>query len=250
MTPGPMTLLQQIGIITLGCVLAGGMALLGVWQLQVYARQGAEASASRASQPPVPLADVAPAASRVTDGYGLSVQTRGRYDPTLQVLVPAESNGPADTLGRLRVVTGLRQADGSTVAVVRGLVPGGTTAAPAPPTGEVTQTGVLLPSEEAADGLPTTGGGTVLPSVRVPLLAQTWPGPMVDGFIVLSAADARAGGLEPAPLLLPEGQGRLRNGAYAAQWWIFGLFAVVMSARIARDLGRRSELDTPLTLIR
>jgi hypothetical protein len=42
----------------------------------------------------------------------------------------------------------------------------------------------------------------------------------------------------------------LRNGAYAAQWWIFGLFAVVMSARIARDLGRRSELDAPLTLIR
>lgn len=244
-----MTLLKQIGIITLGCVLAGGMALLGIWQLQVYARQGAEASASRASQPPVPLASVAPAATRVTDGYGLSVQVRGRYDPTLQVLVPAESTGPADTLGQLRVVTGLRQADGSTVAVVRGLVPEGSTAPPAPPTGEVTLTGVLLPSEEAADG-PTNTASTVLPSVRVPLLAQTWPAPMVDGFVVLSEADARAGGLPAAPLLLPEGQGRLRNGAYAAQWWIFGLFAVVMSARIARDLGRQSELDTPLTLIR
>ncbi len=207
-----MTLLKQIGIITLGCVLAGGMALLGIWQLQVYARQGAEASAARAGQPPVELATVAPAATRVTDGYGLSVRTTGRYDPTLQALVPAEEDGPADTLDQLRVVTGLRQADGSTVAVVRGLVPGSTTTAPAPPSGEVTQTGVLLPSEEAADGLPTS--------------------------------------LEPAPLLLPEGQGRLRNGAYAAQWWIFGLFAVVMSARIARDLGRRSELDTPLTLIR
>lgn len=245
-----MTLLKQIGIITLGCLLAGGMALLGVWQLQVYARQGAEASAARAAQPPVELATVAPAASRVTDGYGLSVRASGRYDPTLQVLVPAERNGPADTVGQLRVVTGLRQADGSTVAVVRGLVPGSTTTPPAPPGGEVTQTGVLLPSEEAADGLPTSADGGVLPSVRVPLLAQTWPGPMVDGFIVLSADDARAGGLQPAPLLLPEGQGRLRNGAYAAQWWIFGLFAVVMSARIARDLGRRSELDTPLTVIR
>jgi cytochrome oxidase assembly protein ShyY1 len=245
-----MTLLKQIGIITLGCVLAGGMALLGIWQLQVYARQGAEASASRASQPPVPLASVAPAASRVTDGYGLSVRFSGRYDPTLQVLVPAETTGPADTLDRWRVVTGLRQGDGSTVAVVRGLVPAGTTTAPVPPTGEVTQTGVLLPSEEAGDAPPTAVDGTVLPSVRVPILAQTWPGPMVDGFVVLSAADAAAGGLPPAPLLLPEGQGRLRNGAYAAQWWIFGLFAVVMSARIARDLGRRSELDTPLTLIR
>ena len=48
---------------------------------------------------------------------------------------------------------------------------------------------------------------SVLPSVRVPVLAQTWPGPMVDGFVVLSADDARAGGLSPAPLALPEGQG-------------------------------------------
>ena len=242
-----MTLLKQIGIVLLGCVIAGGMAMLGIWQLQVYTEQGAEASAARAAQPPVALATVAPAATRVTAGYGLSVRFSGAYDPALQVLVPIDDGRPA---GSLRVVTGLRQADGSTVAVVRGLVPASTTTAPAPPTGEVTQTGVLLPSEEAGDTLTRTGQGVGLPSVRVPVLAQTWPGPMVDGFVVLSADDARDGGLSPAPLALPEGQGRLRNGAYAAQWWIFGLFAVVMSARIARDLGRRSELDAPLTMIR
>jgi len=242
-----MTLLKQIGIVLLGCVIAGGMAMLGIWQLQVYTEQGAEASAARAAQPPVALASVAPAATRVTEGYGLSVRFSGTYDPALQVLVPIDDGGPA---GSLRVVTGLRQADGSTVAVVRGLVPDSTTTAPAPPAGEVTQTGVLLPSEEAGDTLAPTGQGVGLPSVRVPVLAQTWPGPMVDGFVVLSVDDARAGGLSPAPLALPEGQGRLRNGAYAAQWWIFGLFAVVMGARIARDLGRRSELDAPLTVIR
>ena len=247
-----MTLLKQVGIIVLGCVIAGGMALLGIWQLQVYTEQGAAASAARAAQPPVPLASVAPAATRVTDGYGLSVQFTGSFDPTLQVLVPLDDSGSPAAAGPLRVVTGLRQADGSTVAVVRGLVPAGTGTAPAPPTGPVTQVGVLLPSEGAGDALQPAGpdGRSVLPSIRVPLLAQTWPGPMVDGFVVLSASDARAGGLPPAPLRLPEGQGRLRNGAYAAQWWIFGLFAIVMSARIARDLGRRSELDAPLTLIR
>ena len=242
-----MTLLKQIGIVVLGCVIAGGMAMLGIWQLQVYTEQGAEASAARAAQPPVPLASVAPAATRVTEGYGLSVRFGGTYDPELQMLVPIGDGGPA---GSLRVVTGVRQADGSTGAVVRGLVPASATTAPPPPAGEVTQTGVLLPSEEAGDTLSPTGQGVGLPSVRVPVLAQTWPGPLVDGFVVLSADDARAGGLAPAPLALPEGQGRLRNGAYAAQWWIFGLFAVVMSARIARDLGRRSELDAPLTLIR
>ena len=245
-----MTLIKQISIVVLGCVIAGGMAVLGLWQLRVYTEQGAAASAARAAQPPIPLASVAPAATRVTEGYGLSVRFSGTYDPALQVLVPLSDSGTADATGRMRVVTGLRQADGSTVAVVRGLVPASTTTAPAPPTGEVTQTGVLLPSEEAGDTLTPTGQGVGLPSIRVPLLAQTWPGPLIDGFVVLSADDASAGGLSPAPLELPEGQGRLRNGAYAAQWWIFGLFALVMSARIARDLGRRSELDAPLTLIR
>ena len=244
-----MTLLKQIGIVVLGCVIAGGMALLGIWQLRVYTEQGAAASAARAAQAPVPLASVAPAATRVTEGYGLSVRFSGTYDPARQVLVPLKDSGTAGASGPLRVVTGLRQTDGSTVAVVRGFVPASTTTAPAPPAGEVTQTGVLLPSEEAGDSLPPAGQGVEMPSVRVPLLAQTWSGPLVDGFVVLSADDARAGGLPPAPLALPEGQGRLRNGAYAAQWWIFGLFALVMSARIARDLGR-SELDAPLTLIR
>jgi surfeit locus 1 family protein len=239
-----MTLLKQVGIVVLGCAIAGAMAVLGVWQLQVYSEQGAEASAARAAQPPVPLTDVAPAATRVTEGYGLSVRFSGTYDPTLQGLVVLESS-----TDQLRVVTGLRQADGSVVAVVRGLVPVATTVAPAPPSGAVTQVGVLLPSEEAGDA-PPTGSGNTMPSVRVPLLAQTWPGPMVDGYVVLSAEDAQAGDLPPAPLVLPEGQGRLRNGAYAAQWWIFGLFAIVMSARMARDLGEKSELDSPLTLIR
>jgi surfeit locus 1 family protein len=238
-------LLAQIGIIVLGCVVAGVMALLGIWQLEVYQEQGADASAARAAQPPVALGTVAPPASRVTEGYGLSVQVSGVYDSTLQALVPL-----AGSDSQVRVLTGLRQADGSTVAVVRGLVPATTTEAPAPPSGEVTVVGVLLPSEEAGETAPANAPAGTLPSIRVPLLAQTWPSPMVDGYVLLSAADAQAGGLAPAPLVLPEGQGRLRNGAYAAQWWLFGLFAIVMSARIARDLGEKSDLDAPLTLIR
>ena len=85
-----------------------------------------------------------------------------------------------------------------------------------------------------------------LTPVRVPELAQTWPGPLVDGFVTLSADDAARQGLEPAPLALPEGRGRLRNGAYAMQWWLFAGFAVVMAARIARDLHPESaDRDAP-----
>ena len=132
------------------------------------------------------------------------------------------------------MVTLLRQEDGSAVAVVRGIVIE-TRIPPPPPEGPQLQTGILLPSEEAAY-LPDRDGE--LASVRVPQLAQRWPGPLVDGFVTLSAADAIAQGLEPAPVALPEGRGRLRNGAYALQWWLFAAFTLVMAVRMARDVGR------------
>lgn len=238
------TLLKQIGIIVLGCALGAGMALMGIWQLDVYHRQGAEASTARANQPPVPLTSVAAPGTRITDGYGRAVEFTGTYDPALQVLVPLDGSTT-----QFRVVTALHLADGGTLTVVRGLVPADSDQLPAASLGKVTQTGVLLPSEEAGDGGAITGSTPRLPSVRIPQLAQTWPGPMVDGFVVLSAADARVEDLPPAPLVLPEGQGRLRNGAYAAQWWIFGLFAIVMSAKMARDIGEKT-LDAPQSLIR
>ena len=238
-----MTLLKQLGIIVLGCAIGAGMALMGIWQLDVYHRQGAEASAARASQAPVPLTSVAAPGTRVTEGYGRAVEFTGSYDPTLQVLVPLDGS-PA----QFRVVTALHLSGGGTLAVVRGLAPAASGEAPSTSVGEVTQTGVLLPSEEAGDGMAISGSTSRLPSVRIPLLAQTWPGPMVDGFVVLSASGAQAEGLEPAPLVLPSGQGRLRNGAYAAQWWIFGLFAILMSVKMARDIGEKTELDS--TLIR
>ena len=40
-------------------------------------------------------------------------------------------------------------------------------------------------------------------------------------------------------MTLPEARGRLRNGAYAIQWWLFAGFTLVMAVRMARDLGSR-----------
>ena len=115
------------------------------------------------------------------------------------------------------------------MAVVRGIV---TETSVAPPTGRQEQVGVLLPSEPPPD---QDSGGTTT-SVRVTQLAQQWPGPLIDGFVTLSAADAAAQGLEPAQARLPEGRGRLRNAAYAGQWWLFAAFTLVMAVRMARDL--------------
>jgi surfeit locus 1 family protein len=223
-----MTRLKQILLIVLGLGLAGAMVALGFWQLRDYDAQGAEAAERRASAPPVPLGSVARAAESATEGYGRSVAFEGTYDPALQLLVPMEG-------GRFRVLTGLRQPDGSLVAVIRGVV--SSPNPPAPPTGLVQQVGVLLPTEEHLPE-PDLPGGQIA-SVRLPALAQLWPGPLVGGYVNLSSADATSQGLAPAPSQLPEAPGRLRNGAYSMQWWLFAAFTVFMAFRMARDIGLR-----------
>ena len=228
-----MTRLRQVLIIALGLLAATVMTWLGLWQLNVYRAQGEAVAARRAAEPPVALTSVAPAGAVVRDGYGRSVQFDGVYLGQHQMLLPAE-----DRPNVYRVVTPLRQADGSVIAVVRGLdsaVRGLDSAeAGEPPAGRVSQMGVLLPSEQSP-GEPATE----LTAVQVPVLAQRWPGPLVDGYVILSAADASEQGLEPADANLPTGRGRLRNGAYALQWWVFAAFAVGMAIRMARDQGRR-----------
>jgi surfeit locus 1 family protein len=218
--------LRQVLIIALGLLAATVMAWLGIWQLDVYRAQGAAVAAKRAAEPPVALASAAPAGATVRDGYGRSVEFDGVYLPEHQLLLPAE-----DRPNVYRVVTPLRQADGSVVAVVRGL---GSLEAGDPPAGQVSQMGVLLPSEQSPGG-----PATELTAVQVPVLAQRWPGPLVDGYVILSGVDASEQGLEPAEASLPTGRGRLRNGAYALQWWVFAAFAVGMAIRMARDQGRR-----------
>jgi surfeit locus 1 family protein len=230
-----MTRFWQVLVIALGLALATGMAVLGFWQLEVYNSQGEAAAQRRASAPPVPLTSVARAGAPVSDGYGRSVTFQGTYDPALQLLVPMEG-------GQFRVLTGLRQGDGSVVAVVRGVV--SEPNAPAPPSGLIQQVGVLLPTEEHLPGTDLPGGQ--IASVRLPALAQEWPGPLIGGYVNLSGADAYSQGLAASELLLPEASGRLRNGAYSTQWWLFAAFTLFMAFRIARDIGLR-EVEVPET---
>ena len=215
-------------VVLLGLVLSAGMVTAGVWQFQVYQRQGAEAAAARAAEAPVPLSSVARAGAPAGDGYGRTVTVRGVYEWQHQVLVPV-----AERPDTLRVVTLFRLENGDAVAVVRGLA-GRKPDAPPEPAGPVTQAGILLPSEEAVE----PAAGAELGSVRVAQLAQLWPGPLVDGFVVLNGESARSQQLTPAEVALPDARGRLRNAAYALQWWCFAAFTVVMAVRIARDVGR------------
>lgn len=231
-----MTALKQTLVVVVGLGLASVMVLLGQWQLRSYHASGTESAAARAAAPPLELREAAPAGAAVRQGFGQSVRMAGRYDPALQILVPVDQQP-----GIYRVLSGLRQGDGSIVPVVRGLVD--SPRAPTPPAGMVTQVGVLLPSEDNAPPKPATPAEQ-LDAVRLPVLAQRWPGPLVVGFVTLSVPDAKAQGMTPAPLNLPEARGALRNAAYAYQWWLFAAFTVAMAVRIARDLRRQADSET------
>ena len=223
-----MTLLKQIGIILAGLAAAALMIALGGWQLGVYLAQGQASAQERANEPAVQLSSVAPPGQQVGDAYGRTVEFSGHYDPELQELIPVEG---ADD--QYRVLTGFLLDGGGAVAVVRGVVTG--RQAPPPPTDRSTQRGIFLPSESS----PGPDDPTAVPTtVDLPSLTQRWDPQLVNGYVTLSADQAEAQSLQPAEVALPKGDGRLRNGFYALQWWVFAAFAVGMAIRMARDFGR------------
>jgi len=225
-----LTRVRQGLVVGVGLLAAAVMVVLGLWQMQVFRDQGAAGLEERAKQPPVALSNFT-GTNTIGNAYGLQVSITGEYLPDEEVLV--------GTSFPLRVATAFRTSAGDVVVVVRGVIEAGGSAAGAP-AGTVTQVGVLLPSDARSRDVPDAGlPASTLDSLRIEVLAQTWTGPLVQGYVTLSEADAVAQGLTPAVADLPEGEGKVRNQGYAMQWWAFAAFAVVMSVLIARSMGRR-----------
>lgn len=224
-------LAKRIGVVFVGFLLAAVMVALGLWQLGVYNAQGRQQAEERASGPPVALESVARPGQEVGDAYGRQVRFAGTYDPRLQTLV-AQGSG-----NRYRVLTGLRLPGGGILPVVRGMVTG--RQVPKPPAGKVTGTGILMPSEGSDTQSDRPGGPPT--AVVLPALAQKWNGSLINGFATLNPAESRAQSLQPVIVRLPSANGRLRNGFYALQWWVFAGFAIWMGFRMAQDLGRNPD---------
>ncbi|MCI1747284.1 MAG: SURF1 family protein [Acidipropionibacterium sp.] len=240
--------LSQILLIATGIVLAVVMTGLGLWQMNVFESQQANTAQARAGQPPVAWSGETPRREEAADLYGRRVQVSGTYLKQTQVLV--------GTSYPLRVVTGLRTTSGETIPVVRGQV-SQTDSVSDPPAGEITVTGVLLPSDAQPSGMEgsgTEGSGmgsseagsssvhmpaAVLPALRLEVLAQTWPEPLIPGYVTLSRQDAARERLPAATAPLPQTDGGARNRSYALQWWAFAAFALGMSIVFARTVGTR-----------
>lgn len=222
--------LRRAMIIIVGLVVAAAMVVLGLWQMKTAQSHGREAIEARTQLPPVPLESEAPSGAQVDSLYGRQVTVTGQYLPEVQAY--------AGTKFPLKVVTGFRTSDGRVVAIVRGTIDNPKAKPADPPSGVVKQTGLLLPSDAAVrEWAPMQDSPQPrFTAVRLPQLAQSWPTPLLNGYVTLGAADAKANGLPQAPVTLPDGKESSRNAGYALQWWVFAGVAVVGSVIIARSV--------------
>lgn len=231
---------RMLGILLVLLAIAAVCARLGVWQLdraQESARQAEAAEAAEAADA-VPLADVlAPQATFTGAADRRLVVAQGRFDAG-EVLVPGRERDGAT--GLLVVTPFVVDGTGATLAVVRGWVPEAADAVDVPaPAGAATVTGVLQVGEPAHDDVDLPEGQVA--AVSPAALVNRWGGPVYTGYLVLTDVEPAQGGLLAAPLPEPpSGAWDLQNLAYAAQWWLFGGFAIALWVRLVRDEARRS----------
>lgn len=226
---------------------------LGLWQLDRHDQKvdQNETVAARTQEPAVPVGDLlgeiaGDAASDVGDLRYRPVTATGTYETGADVLI---DNRSYDGLPGAWVITPLRLADGSLLAVSRGFqgFDSGEIDPPPPPSGEVEVTGTALPWVERSCGIRTDDAG--VPEGAACLREEAVE--LAVGESVLPVAIQRASST-PAdadvfvPVPLPE----LDDGphrSYAVQWFIFATIGLIgyplILRRVARDKARERRSD-------
>lgn len=233
----------MIALLLILLAAAGVCGRLGVWQLDRARERGAQneraVQAARETTAPVALDTVLAPQTRFTaELVGRRVAVTGTFDAAGQLLVRDRAlDGKTGylVLTPLRVeATGV--SAGAVLPVVRGWVPSADVGAAVldAPAGTVEVTGFLQASEAAGTIDDATAQTDAISSAQ---LVNRWGGPIYSGYLVLSqvqpaqSADVRL--LQPPKV---QGAGlNLQNLAYAAQWWIFGGFAIFFWTRMVRD---------------
>lgn len=237
---------RMVGLLVLLLAVAAVCGRLGTWQLERAEVRGAAAQAAKLAeveaQEPVPIADVLlPQTTFEGALVGRRVEVTGEYEADGQLLVPGRALG--DRTGSL-VLTPLRVAsddpavDGAVLPVVRGWVATDDPAAPGldVPTGTVMVTGYLQASEDSGAEHGAQAAGTT-DSISSAELLGVWGGPIWTGYAVLTSSQpAQDVTIELLPPPTRSGTGlNIQNLGYAAQWFVFGGFAVFLWVRLLKD---------------
>jgi cytochrome oxidase assembly protein ShyY1 len=214
---------------------------LGEWQLDRLA-QRKERNATTIANEQIPVQPYEQVFRRpITDAdQWQRVEAQGTFDAEHQFVVRYRSNGGADGY---EVVTPLRTAIGA-VLVDRGFIPlerGAPipSAAPAPPSGEVTVVGHVRRDEKGRRAA-ITPVANQMRLINSNAIAATLPYPIATGYIgLLTVQPEQQGGFQP--IQLPE----LSEGPhfwYAVQWFMFTAIAVAgIVIFIRSDLRARRE---------
>ena len=203
---------------------------LGFWQLQRHRdRSAANALVTQNyEQPPAPVADLLDV-GRPADRSSTwrAVRATGTYDPAGTTLV---RNRTREGKTGVEVVVPLVTVDGPVVLVNRGYLPrtGAATDAvdlPPPPSGEVTVVGHIAPPQGDGSTRLTRGRQLSVPRLDVAVIAAAVGRPTYGSAVHL-AQERPAATTAPAPPE-PPGTDFGPNLAYAVQWWMFGVLAIV-----------------------
>ncbi|PSL03662.1 cytochrome oxidase assembly protein ShyY1 [Haloactinopolyspora alba] len=247
LTPRWMALHAVMIIALLVCL------VLGWWQFGVY--ENSRDRQDVRDEPAVAVSELAQPGEPLGDARERPAVAEGRYLAEQQRLVPGRVHD--NVLGSY-VVTPLRLEDGMVVPVLRGWVDDADgAAATAVPPGPVTVEGHLLPPETSEHA--TVRRGQVLEPGQVAYIA---PGRLAERAGVPERTALRGylllGAESPAPTAAPQPLGidevapirdvsPWQNLSYWAQWWVFGLAAVVFWASIVRSgvRTRKREINAP-----
>ncbi|MEU9325866.1 SURF1 family protein [Streptomyces canus] len=249
---------RQWVILTLvALLLIPTMIRLGIWQMHRYEERTArnQLVTDAMSAQPVPVERMTSPGHTVTthDRYR-KVTAKGRFDTDDEVVVRRRTNSD-DEVG-YHVLTPFVLDDGKVLLVNRGWIPsdGPSQTAfpkiPAPPKGEITVTGRLMPDETtAASGIKNLKG---LPDRQVMLInseqeAERLGATVLGGYIAQTAPEPKG----DVPELIggdPGKEDAALNYAYAIQWWLFSLGVpvgwVVLVRRELRDRREKAEQDS------
>ncbi|MGW0334016.1 SURF1 family cytochrome oxidase biogenesis protein [Streptomyces sp. NPDC003011] len=239
---------RQWVILTLvALLLIPTMIRLGIWQMHRYDERTArnQLVADALSAEPVPVETLTtPGHTITTTERYRTVTAIGRFDTDDEVVVRRRTNSD-DEVG-FHVLTPFVLADGKIVLVNRGWIPsnGPSQTAfpeiPAPPRGETTVTGRLMPDETtAASGIKNLRG---LPDRQIMLInseqqARRLGADVLGGYVVQTAPEPKGG--TPELIGAPGNEDAALNYAYAIQWWLFAAGVpvgwVVLVRRELRD---------------
>ncbi len=174
------------------------------------------------------------------------VTAQGHYLPDQQVIVRGRT---FQSESGAWLLTPLQLADGTAVVVNRGWVPvqSGITLQPewGPPTGRVTVTGLLFPTQvkgRFGSTDPATGHLDTLARADLGRLQQQVDEDLYPAYLQLTHQEPHQPGDLPAPLGPPElSEGPHLN--YAGQWFIFSTIALVGYPLILRRVARNKQLE-------